>query len=71
MMTIVTTTFDDFRRRVLAPEGLAAPSKFLEDAFFDEIPLYSRYEQVEPFLRHEQSPETVLLDLVTPKCWIK
>ncbi len=59
----VATTFDEFRRRVLAPEGLADPSIFLEGDFFDEIPLYSRYEQIEPFVCREDSPETILLDM--------
>ena len=60
---IVTTTFDEFRRRVLAPEGLDDPSMFFEGDFFDEIPLYSRYEQIEPLVCHERSPETVLLEM--------
>jgi hypothetical protein len=60
---IVATTFDEFRRRVLVPEGLDDPSKFLAADFFDEIPLYSRYEQIEPFLRHGHSADKVLLDL--------
>ena len=61
---IVATIFDEFRRRVLAPEGSDDPSKLLTADFFDEIPLYSRYEQIEPFLRHGRvSANKVLLDL--------
>ena len=63
MMTTVATTFDEFRHRVLAPEGLANPCKFFEGDFFDEIPLYSRYEQIEPFLRNGGSADAVLLDM--------
>ena len=63
MMTTVATTFDDFRRCVLSPGGLADPSKFLEGDFFDEIPLYSRYEQIEPFVRSGRSADAVLLDM--------
>jgi hypothetical protein len=63
MMTTVATTFDEFRRRVLAPEGLDDPSKFLAGDFFDEIPLYSRYEQIEPFLRNGGSADAVLMDM--------
>ena len=62
-LMIVATTFDEFRRRVLAPEGLDDPSKFLTADFFDEIPLYSRYEQIEPFLRYGRSAGKILLDL--------
>ncbi len=60
---IVATTFDEFRRRVLAPEGLDDLSKFFEGDFFDEIPLYSRYEQIEPFLSSGGSADAVLLDM--------
>ena len=62
-MAIVASTFDDFRCRVLAPEGLSDPSRFLEGDFFDEVPLYSRYEQIEPFLRHVRSADEFLLDM--------
>ncbi len=62
-MMIVATTFEDFRRRVLAPEGLDDPSRFLQADFFDEIPLYSRYEQIEPFVRRGRSADVFLLDM--------
>ena len=60
---ILATSFDDFRHQVLEPEGLADPSRFVAGDFFDEIPLYSRYAQVEPFLRGKRSPDNVLLDM--------
>ena len=63
IVMIIATTFDEFRRRVLAPEGLDDSSMFFKGDFFDEIPLYSRYEQVESFVCHEHSSETVLLDM--------
>ena len=60
---IVATTFEDFRRRVLAPESLDDPRRWLKAGFFDEIPLYSRYDQIEPFIRRGRSADSFLLDM--------
>ena len=60
---IATTTYEKFRRRVLAKERLDDMSVFFEPGFFDEIPLYSRYAQIEPFISNADSPEGVLVGL--------
>lgn len=62
-MMSIATVFDEFRRLVLAHEELDRPSEVFGSDFFDEIPLYSRYRQVEPFVRGADNPEHVLLDL--------
>jgi len=33
---------------LIREEGLADPAQFLKDGFFDEIPFYSRYDQLPP-----------------------
>jgi hypothetical protein len=60
---IATTNYDQFRRRVLTHEHLDDVSLFFEPGFFDEIPLYSRYKQIEPFIGNTAAPERVLLGL--------
>jgi len=48
---------------VLRAEGLAdIPSSFRDPSFFDEVPLYSRYEQVE-FLKQYGEADRLLLEL--------
>ena len=48
---------------VLRAEGLAdIPSSFRDPSFFDEVPLYSRYEQVD-FLRRYGEVDRLLLEL--------
>ena len=56
-------TYDKFRRQVLKREHLDDVSPFFKPGFFDEIPLYSRYKQIEPFIATTDSPETGLIGL--------
>lgn len=60
---IATMTYEKFRRQVLRHERLDDVSIFFAPGFFDEIPLYSRYKQIEPFINDTDSPEAFLLDL--------
>ena len=60
---LATNIYDSFRRQVLKQEHLADPSIFFRTGFFDEIPLYSRYEQVEPFVGKTSTPDVLLLGL--------
>lgn len=59
---ITATPYYQFRR-VLAHEGLDDASAFIQADFFDEIPLYSRYAQIEPLIGPSESSDEVLLAL--------
>jgi len=60
---IAASTYDRFRQRVLQRERLADMSRFYRSGFFDELPLYSRYSQIEPLVRDSTSPDAALLNL--------
>lgn len=60
---IAASTYDRFRHQVLRRERLDTVSRFYRAGFFDELPLYSRYDQIEPLVRDSTSPDAALLNL--------